>query len=227
MRKLQWISIVLLLAGAAGLGWKLRSDARRFSAANDPAAQKARPMVPAQPPSQTQAPDYMVVAQQNPFHPERNNALPPPPAEPVKASGPPPLVYGSMLLDKEKYALMATESDPKPRKVVEGDEFYGYKLAEVKPQSVILENGGSKSEVMFYNALSRLRRDTQKTSGGTGAAAPAGATVTNTGSTPMAPTGVMAAVADNTPPPPPVGAAPPPGKVWVQTPFGPILQDKK
>src|ERR1051326_3525130 len=102
MRKLQWISIVLLVAGAAGLGWKLRADWRSFHAANDPSALKTRTLPPPQVPSEAPAPDYSVVAQQNPFHPERTNAMPPPPVEPVKAMGPPPLVYGSMLLRSEE-----------------------------------------------------------------------------------------------------------------------------
>ena len=217
MRKLQWISIVLLIAGAAGLGWKLRTDWLTFRSANDPAALKPRPLPVAQAPAASAAPDYTVVAQQNPFHPERNDAMPPPPAAPVKTVGPPPLVYGSMLLGKEKFALMATETDLKPRKIVEGQEFQGYKLAEVKQQSVVLEADGSKSEVMFYNALSRLRRETAKT-------APTVAAANHSDSTAAT---VVAPVADKPALPPPiVGTAAPAGKELVMTPFGPMWKDK-
>lgn len=226
MRRLSWISMVLLVLGAGGLGYKLRADWRNFHAAHDAAGIKARPLLPEGAPVAVPAPDYGVVAQQNPFHPERNDALPPPPVV-VKTVGPPPLVYGSMLMGKEKFALMATENDPKPRKVAEGGEFQGYRLAEVKQQSVVLEADGGKNEVMFYNALSRLRREVaQKTAQPAPAAAPAGATTTTvTASAPGAPppnvegSGAM--------PPAVLGATPPPGKVLAFTPFGYVWQDKK
>jgi hypothetical protein len=219
MRKLRWISILLLVVGAAALGYKLSADWRAFHAVNDPAAIKPRPLPPAQPTSAPPAPDYTVVSQQNPFHPERNDAMPPPPAVVAKSVAPPPLVYGSMLLGKEKYALMATENDLKPRKVNEGEDFNGYKLAEVKPQSVVLESEGAKSEVMFYNALSRLRRENAvKTQ------APPPTVQT---SAPAA-TAAMPTVAAEPALPPANSAAPAPaGKKLVMTPFGPIWQDVK
>ncbi len=218
MRKLRWISIVLLLVGATALGYKLRADWRTFRAVNDPGALKTRPIPPAQAPATTPAPDYTVVAQQNPFHPERNDAMPPPVVQ-ARVTGPPPLVYGSMLIGKEKYALMGTEGDPKPRKVVEGEEFQGYKLAEVKQQSVVLEADGSKSEVMFYNALSRLRRETTKTQ--------STPTVQANASAPPAATAQAAAPPTPALPPAVPGQAPPPGKRLVDTPFGFIWQDIK
>jgi type II secretory pathway component PulC len=216
MRKLRWISILLLVLGAAGLGYKLRAEWRAFRAANDPAVIKPGPLASAPPAAAMPPADYSVVAQQNPFHPERNDAMPPPPAVVAKVVGPPPLVYGSMLLGKEKYALMATENDLKPRRVNEGEEFSGYKLAEVKQQSVILEADGSKSEVMFYNALSRLRRETTKTQ------APPPTTVQANAATPT-----LAVSAEPPLPPPNSGAAAPAGKKLVMTPFGPIWQDVK
>ena len=227
MRKLQWISIVLLIAGAAGLGWKLRNDWHTFHAANDPASLKTRPLAAAPVPTAMAAPDYTIVAQQNPFHPERNDALPPPPPVVQKAQGPPPLVYGSMLMGKEKFALMGTESDPKPRKVVEGEEFQGYKLAEVKQQSVILEADGAKSEVMLYNALSRLRREqAQRTAQPPTASTAGGATATTV--TASAP-GATAPILDSGPQLPLAapGTPPPPGKTLTLTPFGYMWQDKK
>jgi len=220
MRKLRWISIVLLVIGAVALGYKLRADWKTFHAANDPGALKPRPMPAAQAPAMTPVPDYTVVAQQNPFHPERNDAMPPPPAVAAKTVGPPPLVYGSMLLGKQKFALMATESDLKPRRIEEGSEFLGYKLAEVKEQSVVLEADGAKNEVMFYNALSRLRREATKTQS-PAATGPATATVAQAASSEpaAAPTPAIPLAVP--------GATPPPGKRLVDTPFGYIWQDVK
>ena len=226
MRKLRWISMVLLLAGASGLVYKLRADWHSFGVANDPARVSVRPLPSASGSTAVPAPDYTVVAQQNPFHPDRNDQMPPPPPVEQKPQGPPPLVYGSMLLGKEKYALMGTEGDPKPKKVVEGDNFQGYKLAEVKSQSVVLELGGSKNEVMFYNALSRLRREqAQRTQPPPPAPAAAGGTTTTVSA--AAPT---AAAAPSGPPaqlgpvmempPATLGATPPPGYKLGMNPFG-------
>lgn len=223
MRKLRWISMVLLMVGAGGLGYKLRGDWRSFRAANDAAAAKVRPLQPEQAAAPAPAPDYTVVARQNPFHPERNDAMPPPPQVAAKTVGPPPLVYGSMLLGTEKFALLATESDPKPHKILEGGEFAGYKLAEVKSQSVVLEADGAKSEVMFYNALSRLRRDGQKTQ--TNAATPAGSGTAGGGSTVAVANAAPSAPPAVEPPALPAGASTA-NKKLVQTPFGPIWVDK-
>jgi hypothetical protein len=224
IRKLRWVMILLLVTGAAGLGYKLRNDWRTFRDNNNPKDVKLHPGVPAAVTDVPQPRDYTVVAQQNPFHPERNDAMPPPPPVVAAPSGPPPLIYGSMILGTERFALMATEADPKSHKVMEGDSFNGYKLAKVLPQSVVLQTGDSQNEVMLYNALSRLRRDTVKTqpsSAGTPTASPnAGATTTE-----VAPTGpaVVPAVIPSLPGP---NAPAPPGKKLVETPFGPMWVDK-
>ena len=219
MRKLRWISVVLLVLGAGALGYKLRADWKTFRAANDPGTLRPRPMPPAQAPAMTPAPDYTVVAQQNPFHPERNDAMPPPPAVAAKTVGPPPLVYGSMLLGKAKFALMATENDPKPRRIEEGSEFLGYKLAEVKEQSVVLEADGAKNEVMFYNALSRLRREAVKTQSPAASGTPT-ASVAQATPEPAAPLTPALPLARP-------GVTPPPGKQLVDTPFGYVWKDVK
>ena len=46
MRRLHWLMIVLLLAGAGGLGYKLRADWRSFRASNNPDVIRLRPMPP-------------------------------------------------------------------------------------------------------------------------------------------------------------------------------------
>ena len=224
MRRLRWLIVVLLLAAAAGLGYKLRNDWRTFHAKNDPKVVKLRPVTLAAVPEVAPPRDYTVVAQQNPFHPERNDAVPPPPVVAAAPTGPPPLIYGSMILGPERFALMATESDPKPRKVMEGDSFNGYKLAQVLPQSVVLESGGSKNEVMFYNALSRLRRDNVKTQASSAAPATPPAASAPAATTVAAATPALAPI--TAPPVPGPTAAAPPGKKLVDTPFGPMWVDK-
>ncbi len=210
MRKFRWTIFVLLLVGVAGLGYKLRADWVGFRTQNAPEAIKPRPVPPLQTPAAAAtAPDYAVVAQQNPFHPERNDAVPPPPTQAAAPNGPPPLIYGSMILGKEKFALMGTEQDPKPHKVMEGDSFNGYKLAQVMPQSVVLEANGSKNEVMLYNALSRLRRDYARTPPPPPPSAAQSATTVSAN-----PASV------------PSGETAPAGKKVIQTPFGTMVVDK-
>lgn len=224
MRKLRWITVLLLVAGAGGLGYKLRADWRSFRASNDPSGIKLRPLPPVPAPEVPAAKDYTVVAQQNPFHPERNDALPPPPPATVKpALGPPPLVYGSMILGAEKFALLGSDNDPRPRKVMQGEEFNGYKLAEVRPQSVVFEADGSKNEVMLYNALTRLRRDSARTQ----SPPPPTATAATVGaSSPPQLNGVPVYVPPSDPPASP-NVKPPAGRKLVMTPFGPMWQDDK
>src|SRR5207244_2840911 len=108
----------------------------------------------------------------------------------------------------------------------EGDSFGGYKLAQVSPQSVVLENGGSTNEVMLYNALTRLRRDSVKTQASSGGpvptpvpAADAATTVTTSASPALTPTVVPSLPGPNAPAPP--------GKKLVETPFGPMWVDAK
>ena len=223
MRRVRWLMIVLLAAGAVGLGYKLRADWRSYSARNNPQSLKPRPAAALVVPLAAPARDYTVVSQQNPFHPERNDAVP----QEAKASGPPPLVYGSMILGKEKFALLGTESDPKPRKVVEGEMFNGYRLAEVLPQSVVLEADGARNEVMLYNAAARLRREQVRTQSSSAPPPP----VQTVGAQSAATTTVEspAAAAQNPYPKDRITAATPapPGKKWVETPFGPMLVDAK
>lgn len=225
IRKLHWFMVLSLLLGALGLGYKLRNDWRTFRDNNNPKVVKVHPGPPATVAEISQPRDYTVVAQQNPFSPERNDATPPPPPVAAAPTGPPPLIYGSMILGTERFALMGTEADPKPRKVMEGDSFNGYKLAQVLPQSVVLQTGDSKSEVMLYNALARLRRDTvktQATSAGTPTASPNASAATTTTVAPagpaVAPIGIPSLPGPNAPAPP--------GKKLVETPFGPMWVDK-
>ncbi len=108
---------------------------------------------------------------------------------------------------------MAAENDPRPRKVIEGDSFNGYKLAEVKAQSVVLESGGTSNEVMLYNALARVRRGSGATGPPPPPAVPAASAATTVGANPSNE--------------PPATDASHPGQRLVLTPFGRVWMKEK
>ncbi len=227
MRKSLWVLNVLLLGSAGGLGWKLGKDWRAYALSQGPWSIQTRPIATASVPGPAPVRDYTVIAQQNPFHPERNGIVVQ--DEPSRSVGPPPLIYGSVIIGRERFALLGAEGAPKPERVAEGETFNGYKVAHVLPQSIVLQSGAGTTEVLLYNAIERLRREHTKTqpSAATraesvvqstgGSAAPAGAAPTspNTPATPQA--------TQQVPPGPPQ-----PGKRIMQTPFGPIwVEDRR
>lgn len=226
MRKQFWAINLLLLVSAGGLGWKLHSDWQAYATHNAPESLKLRPPGGVSAPGAAAPRDYAVIAQQNPFHPDRSDAVPQ--TEQLQAAGSLPLIYGSVILGNNRFALLATEGMPKPQKVAEGEVFNGYRVAQVLPQSIVLESEAGKNEVMLYNAMERLRREhtrTQPTT--TSPAAPAvtstgGATVAAPATAPVVGTGAAPQPAQAAP------AGPPrPGKRIMQTPFGPIWVDQK
>jgi|SRR6267143_2000171 len=228
MNKRHWIISLFCVGSLAGLGWKLHRDWRQYAAHNGPQALEVHALSGVPVPVALPAPDYNAIARQNPFHAERNDLI----SESVQAkvSGPPPLVYGSIIFGSTRAALLGTEQSPKPERVAEGSTFEGYRLVSVLPQSVVLESGAGREEIMFYNALERLHRQASKTSAN--ARASSQPTVVSSGGGQAPPPSVVANVGPaNTPVEPqnPALSARPtaPGKEWVDTPFGPMLFDKK
>jgi hypothetical protein len=228
MKKRHWIISLFCVGSIIGLGWKLESEWRQYAARNGPQALEVHALSGVPIPVALPASDYGAIARQNPFHAERNDLI----SEPVQAAkvtGPPPLVYGSIIFGSARAALLGTEQSPKPERVEEGSTFQGYRLVSVLPQSVVLESGAGREEIMFYNALERLHRQASKTSTNARASSQTPA-VTSGGGQVSPPT-----VADVAPANPPVepqapasSARPAPsGKVWQDTPFGPMLFDKK
>jgi hypothetical protein len=231
MRKQDLILNLLLTSSLGLLGWKLHNDWRNYAAHNGPQALDVHSLSGVSLPPLSAAPDYTAVSRQNPFHAERNDAIEQPVAV-AKPTGPPPLIYGSIIMGDTRFALMANEQSPKPEKVLEGGTFEGYKLVEVLPESVVLESSAGRSEIMFYNALMRLHRQAGKTvataaphvtasnsvAGSTPGATPVQTDMANTGSANPAP-------GENSRAAP--ALAVPPGKEVMNTPFGPILVDKK
>ena len=110
--------------------------------------------------------------------------MPPPPAVQV-TTAPPPLVYGSLIMGDNRYALMAPDESAVPQQILEGQSLNGYKLVRVQAQSVTLESSSGQQEIMFYNAMSKLRRNSSKTVA-TSTGASGGAVRTGSASSPSA-----------------------------------------
>ena len=228
MNKRHWIISLFCVGSIVGLGWKLDREWRQYAARNGPEAQEVHALSGVPIPVALPAPDYSAIAGQNPFHAERNDLI----AEPVQAkvTGPPPLVYGSIIFGSTRAALLATEQSPKAEQVAEGSTFEGYRLVSVLPQSVVLESGAGREEIMFYNALERLHRQAAKTSTNARASSQPSVVTSGGGQVPSPP--VVADVAPANPPVEPQGPATsarpaPSEKEWRDTPFGPMLFDKK
>lgn len=234
MRKQNLILNLLLTLSLIGLAWKLRNDWRNYAAENSPQKLEIHPMNGVPLPPSAVVPDYTAVARQNPFHADRNDVIDQPTAQ-AKPIGPPPLIYGSFILGDTRFALMATEQSPKAERVPEGGMFEGYRLVKVLRESVILESAAGRDEIMLYNALTRLRRQQTKTTTSASSRSSTSNQVTSTGSA-TPPTGLPSAemanaTSANSAAPTNLQSVPavavPPGKEIIDTPFGPIVMEKK
>ncbi len=227
MRKRFWIVNLVLLASVVGLGWKLRADWRAYAARNGPRSLVLHPLHGVSEPAAPSLRDYSAVTRQNPFSADRNDAVPQ--AEQAKPVGPPPLVYGSVILGASRFALLGTEESPKPQRVSEGNTFGGYRLVRVLPQSVVLESSGAQTEIMLYNALARLRREHARTAAASSSAAPPPVQTVGGGAppTPVATSAPSNPTQPALPLPTPPGQ-PRPGMRVMQTPWGPIwVEDRR
>ena len=228
MNKQAWTINLLCVLSLIVVGWKLTKDWREYAAGNGPRNLVIQTLSGVAVPAQLAAPDYTAIARQNPFHPERNDVI----EEPAQAKmvGPPPLVYGSIILGSSRFALLGTEQSTKPERVPEGSTFAGYHLVQVRPQSVIFDSGTGSNEIMFYNALERLHRQAGKTTASAKPPSQPPAVSTASGQIPLPPE-QTSTERGNSPPPSPdskSSAQPAPaGKEWKDTPFGPMLFDKK
>jgi hypothetical protein len=230
MSKRMWIINLLCVLSLVGLGWKLARGWRQHAAQNGPQALEMHPLSGVAVPPPLPAADYTAVARQNPFHADRNDVI----TEPAQAKtmGPPPLVYGSLILGNSRSALLGREQSPKAERVAEGATFDGYRVVRVLPESVVLESSAGQQEIMFYNAMERLRRQAARTSANAkpGSSAPAvapgnGANTSSVAVTSVDTVGPATSQAGQAMTAPPVAA--PAGREWVDTPFGRMLFDKK
>jgi hypothetical protein len=228
MNKRMWMINLLSVASLLGLGWKLGKDWRLYAAHNGPEALETHPLSDVTVPPPLSSPDYTAIARQNPFNADRNDVI----AEPAQAKviGPPPLVYGSLIFGSTRSVLLGREQSPKAEQVAEGSTFDGYRVVHVLPESVVLESSAGQEEIMFYNAMQRLRRQAIKTSASARPGSqPPGAAPDNGASPPIA---AVTNVGSASPALSPAGQATtakpaPAGKEWVDTPFGAMLFNKK
>jgi hypothetical protein len=223
MRKSWWVINLILLASAAGMAWKLRADWRQDLRQNG--SQAIRPSVlplPALPPAVSPRP-YDNIAQQNPFSADRNDVIVTPQQAAAVPLGPPPLYYGSVIIGKQRFALLAEQPNVKPQRVNEGDTFAGYKLGAVHRESVVFQTAAGTSQLMLYNAIPRLERSSAKTAVTPSSAASTGEASNSTlasGASSMTVVGASAGAAPAESQPTTDAAHA--GKHLMQTPFGPI-----
>jgi len=235
MRRQDLILNLLLLASLGALGWKLHHDWKDYALRNGPQAVHTRPITAISIPTVSAVPDYTAVSRLNPFQADRNDTIQE--SAQAKPAGPPPLFYGSIIMGGTRFALMATEQSPKPEPIAEGSTFAGYQIAKVLPESIVLVSAAGPQEIMLYNAMMRLHRQSGRTSGSTSSAA-AHTTATTAAVSSVAPTpdqgaapAESAASASASAPSAqaaPASAAPAPaGKQVMDTPFGPVTIDKR
>jgi hypothetical protein len=200
MNKRHWIISLFCVGSLVGLGWKLDREWRQYAARNGPEAQEVHALSGVPIPVALPAPDYSAIAGQNPFHAERNDLI----AEPVQAkvTGPPPLVYGSIIFGSTRAALLGTEQSPKPEQVAEGSTFEGERLHRQAAKTSTNARASSQPSVV--------------TSGGGQVPSPPAVANVEPANPPVEPQG------------PALSARPAPSeKEWRDTPFGPMLFDKK
>lgn len=221
---------LLCFASLLGLGWKLGKDWRHYAAHNGPQALETHPLSGVPLPPSLSSSDYTAIARQNPFHADRNDVI----TEPVQAKviGPPPLVYGSLIFGSSRSALLGREQSPKAERVEEGSTFDGYRVVRVLPESVVLESSAGQQEIMFYNAMERLHRQTARTSvsAKTAAALPGAASGNAANSQSAAVTGAEKAGPAQSSATQAMTAQPaalPAEKEVVNTPFGPMVFNKR
>ncbi|GBC60195.1 hypothetical protein DENIS_1146 [Desulfonema ishimotonii] len=123
---------------------------------------------------------YKVVVEKNLFSPEREEFVPEvpeeaaePEASPVKISGRKVVLYGVILMDDYQKALINNPTrkgdEPPNRWVAVGDTVGNLKVAAIEKESLLLNDGGKKYEVLLYD---RKKQRSGGPSAGSGQSAP-------------------------------------------------------
>lgn len=185
MRKQMLFVNLILLIVAASLGWKLRADwmmaARRQAAL---AATSSTATLPVAGPAAAPAPagGWEVMVAGNLFFSDRNNEMPR--VAEKRPMPPDPILIGTMNLGRTKLALLleANQTGRMPRQVKEGEDFGGYKVAEIGDNQITVDWEGTKKKV---DVTSAPRAESQPPAYAPTASAPSAPTVGNTNSAPV------------------------------------------
>ena len=167
------------------------------------------------------SPDWTIVSEQNLFSFDRNDLAIVAPEGPV-ATGPRPILFGTMSLGDGPVALLAQgqlgNRASRPFRV--GQVLDGWTLIEVADKSVIVESGGIRTTIFMNDPTAQVARDTRRTFAGGG-----GVPVSNVRAAPPASPVVQPRPSRSTsgPPVPPTAITEdnvPPGFTIQRTPFG-------
>ncbi len=168
---------LFLLVGLLALNgfflWRLYQHGRDFQ--NRIQWIYAQP-VPAAPPAPGPAAgpqvsyDFGDIVRRNPFHPRRNSDL----SETSAETAVPPILYGTMTLGENSFALMAA-SEQAAKRVHVGEEIAGYKLVSIRGSDVVLERGGKTIPLTMAESAPRTPRSPAATPSATPPASAASA----------------------------------------------------
>jgi hypothetical protein len=223
VRRLILINLLLLLVAVAGVV-KLRRAAIAFSTehrvdkiqpeSEKPLPKAAEALVTASPKEWTE------IASRNPFSFDRNDvpvvAVAPAVEQPKR---PKPVLFGTMMLGKERIALMSPSGNRVSVPLKVGETLDEWTIVDIQDKSVTVKWQDVKESVIMNDPTAQVAREYSKT----------GATTTNqsniTAVAPFAsapaPAPSVQSPANATPPPSPSGRK----QIVIQTPFGPKIMD--
>jgi hypothetical protein len=149
--------------------------------------------------------DYMVVAEQNIFHPERK--IPPEPKDEKALPRPELFLYGTLLADNMRLAYIedrkAPQSTPGRGKrqtvVKQGDVISGFVLKSVETDRIVLVRG--EEQMIVYLNDTKKQREVVTAPTGQRGALPGSTPIPTPGPTPVGPTRTPSAVAIPAAPP--------------------------
>ena len=190
MKKTFVVINVLLLAVVAGAVFQSYRDWAAFGISHVPDAIQyegeafGSPLVPETEEGEG-SPDWTLVSDQNLFSFDRNDLMVVAPVRPL-ATGPRPILLGTMSLGGGPIALLAVEEegdrDSRPYRV--GETIGGWALVEISNKSVVVTSGGVPTTILMNDPTAQVPRSTGRTLAG-GSATPQISTV---GQAPPGPT---------------------------------------
>jgi hypothetical protein len=225
LRKLLILDAALVSLLVIG-GLKFRQDWRAFGPSHDLSLiQPGRLTLPTMPGTgvsgSQQSGDWTDIAARNPFSFDRTDidivvAEAPPP----KPAGPKPILFGTMLIGKDRTAVVApgANANGAARPMRLGDAIDGWTIVEIAKSSIQIESNGIRQSVITNDPMAQIPKDYGKTPG----PAPTSPSVIQTSQPPT--------IATPQPSPAPGTVAPTspeqPKRRIVRTPFGNIVVDE-